>query len=201
MHDDSLFGGPFELEVTLATGEPVRSGPAWEAAMATVPAARAAERERQAAYRAFMTEPLTAPQSSNRAAWNSYLHEAFKRLAADWAINNSWNMLVRPPGAPPFDGAFSPDPATIFAQRHLPAALAVASPEGVALAPALKPLVEGRRAGWLRNVRLYVVADDPTWPDLVRLFAGSGATLIQLDPGEPIAQRPERLGDLLLPAD
>lgn len=192
-HDDFFWDGQFELEVALATGTPVRSGPAWERAMAAAEAARIADRERRARRLEFMTEPLTAPSSSDRDAWDSYLREAFKRLAPDWQMNNARNMLVRPPGAPAFEGAFSPDPRTIFGERHLPRAIAIASPEGVHLVTALAPIVERRRAGWLNGIRLYIVADDSVWPGLVSLFTPSGATLIQLDPSEPIPQRPERL--------
>ncbi|HEX8217186.1 MAG TPA: hypothetical protein VF577_06955 [Allosphingosinicella sp.] len=191
--DDLGTGGTFELPVILASGEPVRSGPDWDRAMATAVAARAAALQRQAAYRVFVTEPLTAPRSSDRSAWDAYLNEAFMRLAPDWEMNNPWKMLIRPPGARPYDGAFAPDPRTIFAQRNLPMAIAIASPEGVAIAPALAPLVERRRPGWLRGIRLYIAADDAAWPDIVALFRGSGATLVQLDPAEPIPQRPDRV--------
>lgn len=188
----------FTHSVTLETGEPfARAGAEWDRAMAASVAWRVAEQDRQAAYFAFMTEPLTAPKSSDRAAWDEYLTEAFKRLAPDGEMNNPWNMLVRQPGAPPYDGAFSPDPKTIFEQRNLPSAIAIASPEGAALAPALQPLLERRRPGWLRRVRLYIVADDAAWPDLIRLFLPSGATMIQIDPVEPIPQRPERLPGII----
>jgi hypothetical protein len=192
---ESIFpGGYFAHSVTLATGEPgARSGAEWDRAMAASVAWRAEQRDKEAAYIAFMTEPLAAPRSSDRAAWDAYLLEAFKRVAPDWQMNNPWKMLVRPPGAPPYPGAFSPDPKTIFALRNLPLVMAVASPEGVALAPALAPFLEGRRQGWLRGIRVYVVADDAAWPGLVRLFAPSEASLIQLDPSEPIPQRLERL--------
>lgn len=186
-------GGHFELAVSLASGAPVRSGQEWDRAMAAATDARVAARERQAERLAFMTQPLAPPPSADREAWDDYLREAFKRLAPDWERNNPWNMLVRPPGTPPYVGAFSPDPRTIFSERDLPLAIAIASPEGVPLGPALAPLVEGRRPGWLRGTRLYVVADDAAWPNLVSLFTPSGATLIQLDPDEPIPQRPERL--------
>jgi hypothetical protein len=196
--EESIFpSGYFTHFVTLETGEPFAHGGAeWDRAMAASANWRVAEQDRQGAYRSFMTAPLAAPKSSDRAAWDAYLLEAFKRLAPDWQMNNPWKMLVRPAGAPPYEGAFSPDPKTIFAQRNLPSAIAIASPEGVAVASVLRPLVEGRRAGWLRKVRLYIVADDASWPDLIRLFAESGATLIQLDPMKPIPQRPERLSDL-----
>ena len=191
--DDLLTSDEFDLAVSVATGEAVRSGPAWDRAMTTAEAARAASRDRQSAYLNFMREPLTAPSSSEREAWDAYLLEAFKRLAPDWQMNNPRKMLVREPGLPPFEGAFSPDPQTIFRERSLPLAIVIASPEGVALVPALAPFVERRRPGWLRGIRLYIVADDSAWWDLVRLFMGSDATLIQLDPSEPIPQRPERL--------
>ena len=161
--------------------------------MAAAAAARLAEIERREAYVELMTEPLAVPHSSDPEPWNAYLREAFKRLAPDWQMNNPRNMLVRRPDAPPYEGAFSPDPRTIFAERILPQAIAVGSPEGVALAPALAPIVRPRRAGWLRGIRLYIVADDAAWPQLVELFRTSGATLIQLDPATPIPQRPERL--------
>jgi hypothetical protein len=132
-------GGYFTHSLTLGTGEPaVRAGVEWDRAMAASAAWLVAEQERRAAYFAFKTEPLTAPRSSDRAAWDAYLAEAFDRLAPDSEMNNPWTMLVRPPGAPPFDGAFSPDPETIFAQRNLPLAIAIASPEGVAVAPAFR---------------------------------------------------------------
>lgn len=192
---ESIFpGGYFAHSVTLATGEPeARSGPEWDRAMAASAAWRVEQRDKDAAYIAFMTEPLAAPRSSDRAAWDAYLLEAFKRLAPDWQMNNPWKMLVRPPGTPPYPGAFSPDPKTIFARRKLPSVMAIASPEGVALAPALAPFLQGRRQGWLRDIRIYVVAEDAAWPGLARLFAPSEASLIQLDPSEPIPQRLERL--------
>ena len=193
--------GHFTLPITLATGAPAPGGRQWDAAMAAAAAARTAMQERRAAYRAFMTQPLTAPRSPDREAWDAYLDEAVKRLATSWELGNAWNMLVRPAGSPPFEAAFSPDPHTIFSQRNLPTVIAVASPEGVPLATALAPLVTPRRAGWLRGIFLYIVADDAVWPSLVRLFTPSGATLIQLDPDEPIPQKPERLAEFLSSRD
>lgn len=186
-------GGYFQRPVTLATGEPgALAGAEWDRAVAAAAAWRVAQRDEEIAYRAFKTNPLTSPRSSDRKAWDAYLDEAFERLVPD-GIGGPWKMLVRAPTEEPYHGAFSPDPKTIFGRRDPPAYIAIASPEGVALAPALAPLVAKRRPGWLRGVRIYVVADDTAWPDLVRLLTPSGASLTQLDPNEPIAQRPERL--------
>ncbi|MGQ0659336.1 hypothetical protein [Sphingosinicella sp.] len=83
----------FALAVSLATGAPDRSGSEWDRAMTAAAAATNAQRERHADQLAFMTEPLRVPHSSDRGAWDAYLHEAFKRLAPDWDMNNRGTCL------------------------------------------------------------------------------------------------------------
>lgn len=189
--------GDVELAVTLATGTPAaRAGPEWDRAIAAAAAARAAARHRQVGYFASMAEPLAAPRSADAERWGEYVREAFKRLAPDWETNNVSPILVRRPGAQG-RGTFESDPRAALLARDPALAMAIASPDGLPLAEVLAPIVSGRRPGWLHDVRLYIVADDAAWPELRRLLAASGATLIQIDPTEPIPQRPERLRDFL----
>jgi hypothetical protein len=184
--------GYFPHPVTLATGEPgARAGAEWDRAMAASAAWRVAERERRAADRAFMTEPILPPRSADDEQWQDYLTEVFGRLV-DRAAGVPMVILFRRPPAQDYV-RWGGTPRAQLLSRNPSLYIAIASPDGLPLAPALEAIVAGHRPGWLRDVRLFIVADAVAWPELLRVMGPSGATLIQLDPAEPIPQRPERL--------
>jgi len=189
-------GGRFELAVTLADGASAAlTGPEWDRAVAAAAAARAAARDRRAAYFAFMTEPILPPRSANPEQWHEYLTEVSWRLTESEAGVPMVILFRRPPaqdyvmwGGTPRGELLSRNPS-----RYI----AIASPDGLPLAPALGAIVSARSPGWLHDVRLFIVADAAAWPELTRVMGPSGAALIRLDPATPVPQRPERLREHL----
>ena len=96
---ESAAAPPLEVAVTLATGEPaVRAGAEWDRAMAASAAWRVAQRERRAAYHAFMTEPILPPRSADTEQWQAYLSEIFERLI-EGAAGVPMVILFRSPPA------------------------------------------------------------------------------------------------------
>ena len=185
-------GGYFRRDVNLATGEPAPlEGPEWERALAAAATWRVMERGRREAWRALAVEPILPPRSSDPEEWQTYLTEVCQRLT-DRSLGVPMVILFRRPplqdyvrwGGTPRAQLLSRDPSSY---------IAIASPDGLPLAQALTPIVAGHRPGWLHDVRVYVVADEAAWPELVRIMGPSGATMIRIDPATPVPQRPERI--------
>jgi hypothetical protein len=57
----------------------------------------------------------------------------------------------------------------------------------------MKAILADAKPGKLKGVRLYIAAPSTALPALQTIFAPTGATVICLDPTQPIPQRPERL--------
>lgn len=189
-------GGYFDHEVRLATGEPAaRSGAEWDRAMAASAAWRVAQRERRAAYNAFMTEPILPPRAADTETWQRYFDEVLHRLVGGVPGVPMVILFRRPPGQDYVRWGGTPRATLLSRNRGL--YIALASPDGLPLAPALEAIAAGQRPGWLRNSNLYIVAEEQAWPELQRVIGPSGATLIRLDPSTPIPQRPERLQEHL----
>jgi hypothetical protein len=186
--------GPVTVEVTLAGGRPVPpAGPAWEGALAATARVRALQREAQARELAFMTEPLLGPADGSRQQWENYLYEAFARVDPAGEDANASVAALDPPGHPnyrtflPFVGIWLNGPP------ELRRPLLFGSPDEDDLARILAGLLSRMRPGRWRGVKVHVAVHDPLWPRIAAMFAPTGATLVQLDPTEPIPQRPERL--------
>jgi hypothetical protein len=185
-------GGYFTYSVTLKTGEPAaRAGAEWDRAMAASAAWRVAEQKRRAAYLAFKTEPLLPPRSTEAERWQEYFDEVLPRLL-DRALGVPMVILFRRPPVENYVRWGGTVRATLLS-RTPPTYMMIASPDGAPVDSALAAIVTGARPGWLRHSRLFIVAEAQAWPDLLRIMAPSGATLIRIDPTTPIAQRPERL--------
>lgn len=186
--------GPVPIEVVLATGRPVPpAGPAWERALAATARVRAVQREARARERTFMTEPLLGPAGGSRQQWDAYLYEAFSRLDPHWEDGNASIGALAAPGDPDYE-TFLPFVTIALSGPPEPGRIVLfASPDEENLARVLAERVAHMRPGRLRGVRVYVAAHDALWPRVAALFAPTGAELIQLDPTEPIPQRPERL--------
>lgn len=186
--------GPVTLEVALASGRPVPpAGPAWERALAATARVRALQRGAQARELAFMTDPLLGPAAGSRRQWEGYLYEAFARLDPAWEAGSPLVAALDAPGDPdyrtflPFIGIWlsgPPEPGRT---------LLFGSPDEEDLFRVLAGQVGRMRPGRLRGVKVYIAAHDALWPRIAALFAPTGAELVQLDPTEPIQQRPERL--------
>jgi hypothetical protein len=205
----------FPIALDLATGMP-DSLPeaAWGRAREGACRALIQSRGWQLRQDAFLRDPLRAPATADERAWHEYAREAIARLetptplpadaaddevgaellaglldtveptttvlrdheAADYSASLRWlrEALAEPP--------HGPDDVRIFA-----------SPSQENLAAALAREASRVRLGSLAGVKIYAVLEDPYWPSVRAALAATGATLIQLDPTRPIAQKPERL--------
>lgn len=195
---ESIFpGGYFTHFVTLETGEPgARAGAEWDRAMAASAAWLVAERERRATYFAFMTEPIAPPRSNENERWQEYFDEVLPRLV-DGPVGVPMVILFRHPPGEDYV-RWGGEPSAALLSRTPSTYMMIASPDGAPLAPALAAIVAGKRPGWLRYSRLFIVAETEAWPELLRIMAPSGATLVRIDPTMPIPQRPGRFPDLPL---
>lgn len=192
--EDEMYqgGGPLTLEVALATGRVTPpAGPAWEAALAASARVRARQRAWEARRLAYMTDPLLGPVDGGRDAWQGYLTEAYYRLFPGPVHPTGWSLSR--PGSPRYaqDRSF-----VAFILRSPPnssVAILLASPDEEDLIGFLGETLGRIRPGSWRGNSLYVAAHDANWPRIAALIAPTGATPVQIDPTEPIAQLPERL--------
>lgn len=184
----------FELEVALVSGRPAPlAGPAWERALATAAGARRAQLAAEAVQTAFFTAPLRAPEGVEKLHWYQYLAEAFFRLDPDWRDNYPATNVLRMPRAPDYAASRANLRTELGEDNYEGRVMMFASPAPENLADVLAAEVGRLRPGALREAKIYVVASDALWPRMVEIFARTGATLVQVDPAEPIPQRPERL--------
>ena len=191
-------GGFFDVEIDLETGRPAPlTGPGWQRALAAAAPIRARQRAAEAREAAFLRAPLVAPTSSAEADWSRYLLEAYRRLDPGW--DGGWapfiGVFVEPATDDPWSRtlALSAIRAPLWSHHEEGKVLLFGSPDLAKLADVIAAALRDPRAQSLRGVRVYVAADDSIWPRFVEIFASTGAQLIQLDPVEPIPQRPERL--------
>lgn len=186
---------PIEIKVDLATGQ-VRppSGPAWDAALAKARQVVAQRREEQAREIAWMTDPLVGPSSEDQQDWHQYLVEAYFRLMPGDDGGYPTTLVLRRPQAADYAPSLGWLRETVNKRGARPGdVLMLASPDPDNLVAVLADVAAQGRAKGLKGLRVYVAADDARWPAVVAALGGSGAALIQLDPGKPIPQRPERV--------
>lgn len=193
---DLLASGFVELSVDLATGRPAPLvGPAWERAFAAAAPIRAAQREREAREAEFLRAPLVGPASGEEGEWHRYLFEAFNRLDPAWqdAVPSIGVLILEPADEVSRIASHSSVRAPLWNPHDDDDVLLFGSPDVARLADMISAALQDPRVVDISGHRVYIVADDAHWPRFVEIFAGTGARLIQLDPSEPIPQRPERL--------
>jgi hypothetical protein len=191
--------GPAYVEavIDLATGRPrPLEGPRWQEAFAAGERVSKARAAAEAAHVAWMRAPLTGPgEGAPERDWFPYLREAFYRLDPDWEEGYPNIKVLREP-----DGRTYAQSRTwmveSLTERPSGGRLMLASASQANMLGVVREALAARPQGSLRGVTVYVVAGDAMWPEFQRLFAPSGARLVQLDPSRPIPQRPERLRDL-----
>lgn len=181
-----------EVAIDLSSGV-VRTpdGPAWRAALAAGERRGAEIDAEVAAWRAEMAAPLLGPDSGAEVEWHGYLREAFYRLWPDWEESYPNTKVLRRPEA----DNYAPSLGWLRAALTEPlgGVLMFGSPSQQNLAAVLASEARKLDAGSLSGVTVYVAVDDTHWSGLNEAFAGSGARLVQLDPGVPIPQRSERM--------
>lgn len=162
---------------------------AWNRALALGRNIRAEQIEAEKAAKAAFAAPLVAPTNGDRSQWEYYLREAVARRIGDGASPSEEYLPAA--NAADFAQAVSRLRETLAAEYSKN--VAAGSAEQGVLAPALQGIAQSFPVGSLKRIRFYVAARDDEWPAIVRAMAGTGATLIRLDPAIPIPQRPERI--------
>jgi hypothetical protein len=194
MPGESPFADGFvDVNVDLATGRPEPLvGAGWERALAAAAPIRARQREAEARRAAFLSEPLVGPASNDEQQWNLYLIEAFRRVDPDW--ENAPSSIVLPEGGVrDLAASVRTVIARLRPQNRAGMVFVFGSPDQGYLADVLGAAVGGSPPENLRGLRIYIAAPDDLWPRFEEMFAATGAQIIQIDPTEPIPQRPERL--------
>ncbi|HEV2817266.1 MAG TPA: hypothetical protein VGW40_08630 [Allosphingosinicella sp.] len=192
--EDELYqgGGPLTLEVALATGRVTPpAGPAWETALAASARVRAQQRAWAARRLAYMTDPLLGPVDGDRNAWEQYLTEAYYRLFPGPVHPTGWSLSR--PGSPRYAEDRNFVASILRSPLHPDVAVLLASPDEEDLIGFLGESLARIPPGAWRGNSLYVAAHDANWPRIAALIEPTGATPVQIDPTEPIAQLPERL--------
>lgn len=171
------------------------TGDAWPAALAKARLVAASIDAEEAKRRAAQIAPLLGPSTSAERDWHQYLTEAFFRSAPDWQGNFPQTVVLRAPSAPDYAASKKWTRDALTGNDALKSDLImIASPSSEEnLAAVVLESVGSMKPGWLKGVRLIIVATPPFQQRLTELLTPSGATLTLLDPAKPIPQRPERL--------
>lgn len=167
----------------------------WPAALAKARRVAAAIDDEEAKARAARIAPLLGPTTSKEEDWHRYLLEAFFRTAPDWQKNFPQTVVLRSPAAPDYAQSkkWARDALTGNDALKSDLIMIASSSSEEDLAAVVRESVKSMKPGWLKDIRLIIVATPPFQQRLTDALAASGATLTLLDPTKPIPQRPERL--------
>lgn len=161
----------------------------WQSALETGRTVRAARIAAEATEKAKFLAPLSGPSMNNQRAWHEYLREAYARLAGD--DDTPSTTVLREPTAK--DYAISEKWVRDALTDSYTDKVALASLSAPNLVTVLERTIAAVRPGSLSKVTIFVAVGDEFWPAIQAAMQRSGAKLIQLDPNEPIPQRPERI--------
>lgn len=183
-----------EVRVDLASGEvEALDSEQWRRALAEGDRVNALILIEEAEARERRRSPLTAPETADDGDWHAYLAEAFFRLDPDWEDNYPAVKVLRRPEA----GDYAPSLGWLRDELsdtdRYGSPIMIGSADALNLIKVLEEIMGASRRGALNGVKVYVAVGDGLWPRVQRAFAGSGASVIQLDPTVPIPQRPERM--------
>lgn len=148
-----------------------------------------AGREREDAFR----RPLIGPADGAMPAWHSYLREAFDRLDPDWPNSVGWTTIFFPEAHERFERSVGWARERLSEELFPGAAFIFGSPSQEALTRAMLQLAGEQASGSLNGYRVYVAANDQHSPSIEAALEHTGADYIQVDPAQPISQRPERM--------
>jgi hypothetical protein len=199
-------GAKVDVAISLADGQvaPLDAA-AWQKALAAGTRERAAMAAWEAARKAAFLAPLTGPSANTERAWHDYLGEAVARtmppevdsmeaepgeepLVADFSASTT---VLRQPGDR--DYAISEKWIADKFVEEWSDSIALASLSEPQLLVVLRKLAGKMPEGSLAKKTVFVAISAPLWPDVSAIMQRTGATLVHLDPGKPIPQRPERI--------
>jgi hypothetical protein len=183
-----------EIAVDLRTGEvQTPSGAAWENALRAADAVNRSRAEAEASWRAARIAPLTGPVENTERAWHAYLREAFYRLYdGDEESVSTATKVLRPPAADDYAPTLRYLREALLEPRY-EGSVMIGSMSEPNLSAVLIELAAEIPPGSLAGNTLYIAVQDPAWPAIREALRHTGADVRQLDPTEPIPQRPDRL--------
>lgn len=167
----------------------------WEQALAAADAINARRVQAEAERRAFLIEPLVAPDGCDAGDWQAYLLEAFFRLTPKW-LDRPYpaRTVLFPPDHERFETSVEWLVEAVADEAYFPGDVAVASPcSDAALVDAIRTAFVPIETGALRDATFYIVASVETQDALARLIEPSGAEIVWLYRNQAIPQRPERI--------
>lgn len=183
-----------EIAIDPATGTAIpRETTAWRQALAIAKREAIPVRAAQAAHIEMLRSPLVAPDGvKDKRTLHWYLTEAFQRLDPDWKTAYPDTQVL--------DRLESEDYARsrkwlgeALSREPLGDALGIASYDTANLANVLVLEAAQAKVGPLRGVRVYATIGNADRARVAAAIARLGAIVVQLDPGTPIPQRPERM--------
>lgn len=184
-----------ELDVDLKSGDPVNpSGASWDEALASARRKNIKTAEWEAKRHKEMMVPLVAPTSGMMRDWESYLDEAFYRIAKDWSqVSPLAYALPASRDSVEYKEALKRIRGILNEHGSSDYALLFGSPESANFTAVLEAEAKKVGRGKLKATQVYVAIGVEFWPRLQAAFASSGAKLIRIDPAVAIPQNPERL--------
>lgn len=179
-----------EFQINLGTGAASPVDPVvWAAARHQGCRVLVSQRAAEAAQKAAFLAPLLGPREPSEGAWHEYLREGFARLRGAGASTST--TVLRMPDAKDYAASESWVREALVDPLGDDVALATMSEPN--LVAVLQKIARSVPKGSLAHLTVYVAAGDRNWRAMTSAISGTGATLVQLDPATPIAQRPERI--------
>lgn len=181
----------------LATGQPLPpGGEAWQQALSEASRVAAARQADKAAAAAAWVAPLVGSGATEPEDWHGYLREVFYRIDPDWKAKYPSVRVLLAPEASECKRSKMRLRSALLGGLYGYADM-IASPKSPD--NLVKVLAEiGRKAapGSLNKRRIYVVVEKAYHKRVAAALAPTGATVILLDPADPIPQRRERLAEI-----
>lgn len=181
-----------EVSVDLRTGTVTPpAGPRWEAALEAVARQNAEFKTAEDARRARLIAPLLGPGTNADQDWHGYLMEAYFRLTPRESGDFPATKVLRLPTAENYEASVGWLRDALLERPS--GTIMIASPSQENLVRVITEISADIDPDTLSGSTVYVAVGDGLWPQISDLLRPSGAVVVQLDPSEPIPQRPDRL--------
>ena len=179
-----------DIAIDLASGIASPSNPtAWEAALETGRKVLAGQIAYEAAAKSAFIAPLLRPKINAEREWHDYLREAVGRSIGD--NDTPSTTVLRLPGAN--DYAVSETWVHDALTESYADKVAIASLSEPNLITVLQKVASKLPDRSLSKITAFIALSDDYWPGAVAAMRHTGAKLVQLNPEQPIPQRPRRI--------
>lgn len=142
-------------------------------------------------------QPILGPSTSDAGDWHHYMLEAHFRTRFGENADRPYPSIhvLHEPSSPQHAESIEWIRRQLVEPRSLTGVIMLGSPAPEALLALLTEIRPDIDAVTLQGSQIFIVADDDAWPLFQDVLSESGMNLFQIDPTEPIVQRPDRMSN------